>query len=340
MRGRVVATAFAAVAGLLSVSAASAAPAVSGTGPLRLGATPGAAPDHSPLVMNFALGSAGIAPLAAPGTGSSSALSFDFARGRTWDAYGDLFPGALSLRSSYLSGSTSSSTMKLMLGDSFSFALSHEDFSFGALDPNQPSAFSRDLAARLGNDVRSIGTTSAVLGWNFSDWGALALSATRSTGNGSLLGVTPAAIMGPNATDSAALGISARVGFGEGWVTTVAYSEGVTQLDLNRNLVPSGDALHSQAYGIAVAKQNLFGSDALGIAISRPLEVYAGLTPASPNFALQSNPVRESDVELGYVTTFLDGTLALQANAAYQLNAAGAKGQNAVAGVARAKLNF
>ena len=39
-------------------------------------------------------------------------------------------------------------------------------------------------------------------------------------------------------------------------------------------------------------------------------------------------------------TYFLDGTLALQANAAYQLNAAGTRGQNAVAGVARAKLNF
>ena len=40
------------------------------------------------------------------------------------------------------------------------------------------------------------------------------------------------------------------------------------------------------------------------------------------------------------MTTFLDGTLALQANAAYQVNAAGTRGQNAVTGVARAKLNF
>jgi hypothetical protein len=45
-------------------------------------------------------------------------------------------------------------------------------------------------------------------------------------------------------------------------------------------------------------------------------------------------------VELGYVTTFLDGSIALQANAAYQVNPAGAKGQTAVTGVARAKLNF
>jgi hypothetical protein len=140
------------------------------------------------------------------------------------------------------------------------------------------------------------------------------------------------------------LGISARVGFGEGWVTTLAYAEGVTQLGLSRDsLVAGGDPVRSQAYGIGLAKTGLFGDDALGIALSRPLQIDTGSNSfgsLNTNFALANTQARESDVALGYVTTFLDGSLALQANAAYQLNAAGAKGQNAVAGVARAKLNF
>jgi hypothetical protein len=87
----------------------------------------------------------------------------------------------------------------------------------------------------------------------------------------------------------------------------------------------------------------LFGDDAFGIALSRPLEIYTGSKSfgvVNNNFALANTQARESDVEFGYVTSFLDGSLALQANAAYQVNAAGTKGQNAVAGVARAKLNF
>jgi hypothetical protein len=127
-------------------------------------------------------------------------------------------------------------------------------------------------------------------------------------------------------------------------VTTLTYAEGVTQLDLSRDkLVSGGDPLHSEAYGIGLAKKGLFGDDALGIALSRPLQIVPGssaLGAVNTNFALANTQARESDVELGYVTTFLDGTLALQANAAYQLNAAGTRGQNALTGLARAKLNF
>ena len=143
--------------------------------------------------------------------------------------------------------------------------------------------------------------------------------------------------------DSASLGISARVGFGEGWVTTIAYSEGVTQLDLNRDgLITRFDPVRSQAYALGLAKQGLFGADALGIALSRPLQIFSAdnLGAMNSSLAFASSQARESDVELGYITTFLDGTLALQANAAYQLNPAGVKGQTAVTGVARAKLNF
>ena len=40
------------------------------------------------------------------------------------------------------------------------------------------------------------------------------------------------------------------------------------------------------------------------------------------------------------MTTFMDGALALQANAGYQMNVAGLGGTNAVSVISRAKINF
>src|SRR6185437_8710787 len=55
------------------------------------------------------------------------------------------------------------------------------------------------------------------------------------------------------AANTSAVGLSARAGFGSGWVTTVSYSEGVTQLDLRAN-------------SIAIAKHGLFAdNDSLGL---------------------------------------------------------------------------
>jgi hypothetical protein len=48
----------------------------------------------------------------------------------------------------------------------------------------------------------------------------------------------------------------------------------------------------------------------------------------------------ETDIEVGYVTTFLDGSLALQANASYQMNFAGQTGTNAVSLLSRARIKF
>jgi hypothetical protein len=48
----------------------------------------------------------------------------------------------------------------------------------------------------------------------------------------------------------------------------------------------------------------------------------------------------ETDIEVGYVTTFLDGSLALQTNAAFQMNYAGQSGTNAVSLLSRARIKF
>ena len=348
MRTRAVTAALAALTGTIWVSGAMAA-APQLTPIFQLAPAPSVSLDRNGRVANLSLGS-----LMTSGLGlDASALrpnsatvargvQLELSRGRNWDPYADLFLGASALNPTYLSGTNTRASASIPLAEGLSLTASHVSLAPGALSDTQPSDFSRDLAARLGSDVRSLGTTTATLNWNFSSWGGLGITASRSNA-GPLLSDVPA-LRGSAPSESTALGISARVGFGEGWVTTLTYAEGVTQLGLNRNRAGlNTDSVTSQGYGIGLTKTGLFGDDALGIALSRPLQIYTGnnnFSALNTNFALANTQARESDVALGYVTTFLDGTLALQANAAYQLNAAGTRGQNAVAGVARAKLNF
>ena len=304
------------------------------------------------LPANFALSGVTVLPAgeAAPASiptnlsvDTKRGVQIDLSRARNWNASGDLYAPASTLNSRYMTGASAFAGAAFALGDDVTFQFNHTNLDLGPLGISQPSTFSKDLAQRLGAGVELMGTTSANLSWNFSDWGGLAIMASRSSGNASLLGPIRTGVGAAGFADSAALGISARVGFGEGWVTTIAYSEGVTQLDLNNSqLIGSFDPVRSQAYAFGVAKQGLFGSDALGIAVSRPLQIFGpgNIGAMNSNLGFASQQARESDVELGYVTTFLDGSIALQANAAYQVNPAGAKGQTAVTGVARAKLNF
>ncbi|HMI98062.1 MAG TPA: hypothetical protein VK479_16255 [Micropepsaceae bacterium] len=339
MRMRVVTAALSVLLGTLWVSAVSAATSTAPTAKVAQASIAS--------IANLNLGGV-MAPLGQDmsslrpnGASVARGLQLDLARGRNWDPYNDVFPASGSLNSSFLGGTNNFAGASFAIGRDVDLNVGHLALGLDALSDTQPSTLSRDLAARLGTNLRSIGTTSANLNWNFADWGAIGLTASRSSGNSSLLG---GSLRSGGPAESSALGISARVGFAEGWVTTLTYAEGVTQLDLNREqLGVKSDPLRSQAYGIGLAKTGLFGDDAFGIALSRPLQIYTGsksFGALNTNFALANTQARESDVELGYVTTFLDGTLALQANAAYQVNAAGTRGQNAVAGVARAKLNF
>ena len=223
----------------------------------------------------------------------------------------------------------------------------------GILADASLSALPRDLALRLAGDGRSTSTSAAGLDWKFADWGTLGVTASHTTENDALLGVAPISIA--SAAETAALGVSARVGFGSGWVTTVQYAEGITQLDLRSKGLTgaAGNTVKARSYGITFAKEGLFGGDTIGLSLSRPLQAYdgdagllAGTGVGQVNLAfdgargLVTGEAPESDIEFGYVTSFLGGSLALQANAAYQLNAGGQRGQNAVSVVSRAKINF
>ena len=265
-----------------------------------------------------------------------TASSFQFGKATGWTPGPELFPAASSLNALALSTTAVQSSARFSLAPGLTFGVSQTAFQLGTLN----NAFSPTLALRLDPSLANTGTTTANISWNLTDWSTVGITASHSTGNSLLFGSLTSPLMTGPSPENTALGISARVGFAEGWVTTLAYSEGVSQLDLSQ--MAAASAVRSDAYQIGVAKTGLFGNDAFGIALSRPPQIYGvtGFGTVVNNFALTTSPARESDVELGYVTSFLDGTLALQANAAYEVNPAGVRGQNALAAVARAKLNF
>ena len=96
----------------------------------------------------------------------------------------------------------------------------------------------------------------------------------------------------------------------------------------------------------------MFGDDALGLSFSRPAPSLAGSSGRSfglRRFAADRGAGRrrcrprratENDFQLGYITNFLDGAVALQTNAAYQTNFQGQPGATSVSLLSRAKIKF
>jgi hypothetical protein len=179
-------------------------------------------------------------------------------------------------------------------------------------------------------------TANASLDWSFQKLGfGVGIGGSVSDANSSFL-----AGSGFSNATSRIVGVSAH--FGSGWVTTVSYGEGVAQLNLRPGSLLADDTVKTQTYGFGVAKHGLFGdNDLLGVAVSRPVQLFGG------NFSFANSgdrsligPAPETDISLGYVTTFFNGALALQANAAWQMNLQGQKDTNSLAVLSRAKFNF
>jgi hypothetical protein len=205
-------------------------------------------------------------------------------------------------------------------------------------------------------DLRTARMGMAGLDWDFASWGGLGIVASQTTEQNGVLGAAESNVLTiAKSANSTTVGTSAHVGFGDGWVTTVSYSEGITNLDLRASgLETSTDTLRSSSYGLAIAKHGVFGDDSIDLSVIRPIEVYSG------NMGFQANDgfdpsadmifgrghdslvgqTPETDLELGYVTSFFNGALALQANAGYQMNLAGQSGTNSLSVISRAKINF
>lgn len=175
------------------------------------------------------------------------------------------------------------------------------------------------------------------------------LSAIANQRSGVPLGFGNAAGIAPRSS-SQALTVAGHVNIGQGWVTTASFSEGMTQLD--QRIGPATN-LHEQSFAFAITKHGLFGDDALALGFSRPAPSLAGsLAGLSANTDLplivaQGAPTirpgvraTENDFQLGYVTNFMDGAVALQTNAAYQTNFQGQPGATSVSLLSRAKIKF
>jgi hypothetical protein len=227
--------------------------------------------------------------------------------------------------------------LRIRLGASFSDERL-DRFHFDASAPTGPLALtydasqSRSLLGGLSFDV-------------FSGFG-VDVTGIASQRSGIPLGFTRDNGLTPRST-TAALDISAHMDFGRGWVTTASFSEGMTQLD--PQIAFAGGTLREQSYSVSIAKRGVFGDDVLGLAFSRPAPSMSGSFSAlsavgdmpltvAPRVPL--NRAQETDIQVGYVTNFLDGAVALQTNAAYQTNTQGQPGATSVSLLSRAKIKF
>ncbi len=270
----------------------------------------------------------------------------------TANAYNGLFSSASAVGSPFVSLSSGGSFIGASVALADGLRL---DFGQASSRPGlNPYLLTPRLAlaglggAGLPYDARSTDSLVAGVSWNFAKWGGLDFTASQTTERGGALGASNSAI---DTARTSALGLSAHLGFGGGWVTTASYSDGTTQLDLRpgASTVGAESELHLHSYGIAVAKQGLFGrNDALGVAFSRPAPNYGEGTFATSNSGdmqffgrdkLFAGAAPETDFELGYMTKFFGNSVALQANAAYQTNFGGQTG-NQFSLLSRAKIKF
>jgi len=276
-------------------------------------------------------------------------------------AYSGLFLSASALNSPYASltdggdyvGATINLADGLDMRTGYSWKTPDAQYSGVALS-DQLARY--DMTHQSALDQRSANAAVMSVTWKFANWGGLGLVASQTTeNNGPLGGVTSGALNLARSADTSALGASARFGLGSDRIATIAYGEGLSHLNAQSGgLLNSASALRSRSYGIAIATRNVFGDDSLGFALTRPMHIYSGtglLTAATGADAMgnltighgqddfaESTP--ETDLEVGYTRTFMEGRLTLQSDAAYQLDVGGQTGRNAATFVTRLKLSL
>jgi hypothetical protein len=192
-------------------------------------------------------------------------------------------------------------------------------------------------------DRSSVTSIVAGLSWDASDWASFGIDAISSTRRNTPLTYGTVSPLGHTASTDA-VEITARFNLPDNWVTTTHFSQGFTKLNQRSGL----ENLDSQAYAITVAKQGVFGDDAVAFSLSRPapgmIGSFAAFSAAGdlPPIILpgSSSAAHETDIRVGYVTSFWGGKLALQANAGYQVNVQGQQGASAISVLSSAKFKF
>ena len=287
------------------------------------------------------------------GSGIDLAGKFNLFDAAGSNAYDGLFFSGSAVNSPFATIANGGSFMSLNFEPDSDVHLSIGAASLPAgmgLDWTSPSeTIARQGGAPALYDTRSANSLLAGVSWNFSPWGGVGLTASQTSEQNGLLGNFNPAVQ---TADTLAFGVSARMALGGGWMTTASFADAITKLDLKPGLGATDDDLHTRSYGIAIAKSGLFGNDAMGIAVSRTAPASSGTSELELLSGVNTRPeyvesdrlfdghAPETDFEFGYVTTFLDGSVALQTNAAYQMNLAGQNGTNAVSLLSRAKIKF
>jgi hypothetical protein len=260
-----------------------------------------------------------------------------------------LFPAALAASAPYvaLTAQIDSGSLDMKLANDFNLSLGTT-----ALTPQPLASGTMAGLAAFDNSAQALANrplaqaSFAGVSWNVASWASLSLIAAQSTANDPFDSQMLGSLALAKSSRSAVAGASARLG--DNWVTTVSYGQGISQLNLRSgSLLDDDDLLRSHSYGLSIARRGLFGSgDAVDLDITRKLAAYTSGFDLTGNGGFDSIgkgnlfTVPETDFEVGYVTTFLDGALALQANAAYQTNVNGQNGQNGLTVLSRAKFNF
>ena len=275
---------------------------------------------------------------------SGAPIAFDSSQG-----FDGLFLSPSALAPSYGTiGNTNYVEGTLKLSDNVALRAGEATAS---LDRNAPninafSTLSRPVDALLDFGARTANSLMAGVTFKASDWGGFDLSASQGVQRDGLAQL-PFTTLATHSFD-----VSADVKFGS-WVTTASYGESLTKLDIKPSALALSSAgeLHQTGYALSIAKHGVFGDDALGLAVSRPIDpeaVSSGfVTVASPTNQpvfigpdhLIADQKPETDIELGYTTSFSD-SFALQTNAAYEMNFQGKNGINAVQLLSRAKIKF
>jgi hypothetical protein len=216
-----------------------------------------------------------------------------------------------------------------------------------AVNENPFASFSKPFNALVNFGTRTANTLMAGVTLNAGDWGDVDLTAAHGLDKAGLIDT------GSPALTTDMVNLSARAKFDGGWVTTASYGESLTKLDIKPSALSlsSTGELHQTGYAVSVAKHGIFGDDALGLSVSRPVDPEAtsdgfssfNLSASQPVFIgtdhLLTDLKPETDIDLGYTTSFSD-SFALQTNASYVMNAQGIGGTNAVQLLSRAKIKF
>jgi hypothetical protein len=235
----------------------------------------------------------------------------------------------------------------------FGYAAAKDDTAT-ALDDEMLTAdkaqayFAQDLS-----QPRSAENAVAALNWHFAPWGQVGAQLARTNEENSLLGSEEQGALSVTAqAQTTSIGFGARLDLGGDWIASASWSRGLTDATpVTGGLFQSFSGIESEAYGIALAKRGIFGeSDALGVAVSRPLHIVSGSAVITVSTGVTetreiiystetqslASASPETDYELGY-TAKLDDGLTLQASAIYQQDAGGIAGDNAVAAFATLK---